>query len=223
MPPRFSATPGRLRIVSGETTFSIITPATVPFIERLRRYEDRTGGQIATTLREQIIQQRNAEGIENAFAQVNANQYALESVLNLALAGLAKANAIDTKISVEGSYTNPISVGSANSSGAITIAAHTRVYTGSQGGSVSVNAGSVSGQANGSYVTVFYRDASRAGGAVTYEATTSAIAQGGNIHIVWQGTIPAAGEPATTGTSPTAPGYTVPEGTPTYDPNYDIP
>ena len=217
IPPRFTASTARLHLVSGETMFSIIAAATVPRIERLRRFEDRAGGQVQTTAREQIVQQRNAEGIEDAFAQVNANIAALQQTLNLALSALAKATALDEKISVEGSYTSPTSVGSANSTGTVSIAAHTRFYTGTEGRSVSVDAGSVTGQTGGSYVTVFYRDAARAGGAVTYEATTSAIAQTGNIHIVWQGTIPNAGEPDTSGTSPSAPGYSPP---PVGNPDY---
>lgn len=209
-PPRSTVPAARLSIASGGVSASIIQTVSVPRIERLRRFEERGGRQVQIGAREQYIQQRNAEEIEAAFKQQNRNIEALQSVLNVALEGLARATAIDEKIAVEGSYTSPLSVGSANSSGTVTISAHTRYYSGSQASSVSVNAGSVTGQSGGDYVTVFYRDAARAGGAVTYEATTNAIAQTGNIHIVWQGTIPAAGEPANEGTSPSGPGYTPP-------------
>lgn len=210
VPPRFSGVAAALRFASGETTFSIIEPVTVPRVERLRRYEERAGGIVPVTTREQIIQQRNAEEIENAFAQVNRNIAAVQSTLNLTLAALARATAIDEKIEVEGSYTDPAFVGSASSAGTVTIAAHNRVYAGTNSRSVAVDGGSVTGQSSGDYVTVFYRDAARSGGAVTYEATSSAIAQTDNIHIVWQGEIPASGEPSNTGTSPSGPGFTPP-------------
>lgn len=209
-PARFSGTAAVVRWVGGSSGFSITQPATVPRIERLRRFEERGAARVQMSAREQIVQQRNAEGIENAFAQINANIAAVEATLNIALAALTKATAVDDKITVEGSYTSPVSVGSASSSGTITIAAHTRYYAGVEADSVSVNAGSVTGLSSGDYATVFYRDAARAGGAVTYEATTSAIAQTGNIHIVWMGEIPSAGDPPSTGNSPSAPGYIPP-------------
>lgn len=215
-PARFSGSPAIVRWVGVEASFSIIEAAAIPQIERLRRFEDRFGER-QTTTREQIVQQRNAEGIEDAFATVNKSIAALDSMLNLILATQSQVTTLDDKLTVEGSYTDPVSIGSASSAGVVTIAAHTRKYAGTGGASVSVNAGSVSGLTQGDYVTVFYRDAAQAGGAVTYEASTSAIAQTGNIHIVWQGQIPLAGEPTNPGTSPSGPGYVPPQsGNPDY-------
>ena len=111
----------------------------------------------------------------------------------------------------DSSYTNPVGVGTATSDGVVSIIAHTRNYTGSEASTASVDAGSVTGLSSGDYVTVFYRDAARAGGAVIYEATMNAIAQTDNVHIVWQGAIPSPGESANSGTSPSGPGFTPPD------------
>lgn len=211
VPARFSVSPASLRITGQTATFSIIQAVEIPRVERLQRYEDRFGEKTQLSLREQLVQQRNAEEIESAFRQVNNNIAAVEATLNLALAGLAKATAIDDKIEVEGSYTNPVGIGSADSGGTVTLAAHSRIYAGTADKTVSVDAGSVTGLSSGDYVTVFYRDAARVGGAVTYETTTNAIAQTGNVHIVWQGVIPSPGEPANSGSSPSGPGYLPPD------------
>lgn len=112
----------------------------------------------------------------------------------------AKANALET------SYPDPGNVLTAGAGGGISIAAHTRVY--GDGNRVPVNAGFVSGYAPGDYVTVYYVDAARTGGAVTYQATTGLVAQKDATHIVGQATIPQAGEPDAGGTAPSPPGYT---------------
>jgi hypothetical protein len=211
IPARFSVSPATVAITGQTATFSIIQAVEIPRVERLQRYEQRFGEKSQLTLREQLVQQRNAEEIESAFRQVNNNIAAVEATLNLALAGLAKATAIDDKLEVEGSYTNPVNIGSADSGGTVTIAAHNRIYSGTSSKTVAVDAGAVTGLSSGDYVTVFYRDAARVGGAVTYETTTNAIAQTGNVHIVWQGVIPAPGEPSNSGSSPSGPGYIPPE------------
>lgn len=74
----------------------------------------------------------------------------------------------------------------------VTISGHTRVY--GDGTTVSVNSGSVTALAYTTTYYIYYDQASRAGGAVTYLATTSqtTAAQTGNRHLVGVVTTPAA-------------------------------
>lgn len=86
----------------------------------------------------------------------------------------------------------------ANSSGDVTIANHSRVYGNSTlNPTVSVT-GSVlnTGLSSGSIVRVYYNDPSRAGGSVTYLYTVdpaSPMPQGGNVHAIGAVEIPAIG------------------------------
>lgn len=152
------------------------------------------------------------EAIEAAFASLSGQVTDLSSIVaqiqaanDLAAAANASAVSAKSTIDIANSYTDPTSVMTATNSGAITIAAHSRIY--GDGTIATVNSGSLSGYISGDYVTVFYDDAARTGGAVVYQGTTSAVAQTGSRHIVGQVTIPATGEPPATGTSPTAPGF----------------
>ena len=173
------------------------------------------------------IWQEAMEKIEDAFAGLTTQVTDLETLLlqvqaaqNLAQAANDNATATRNAQDLANSYTNPTGVLSATSDGTITVAAHSRVYP-TSGTSVSVNSGSVSGFTSGFYVTVYYVDAGREGGTVTYKATTGAISQEGDTHIVGQVTIPEAGSAPSEGTSPTAPGYTPPpSGGGTYDRDY---
>lgn len=214
-----------LRVTAGKASFSILATPVKPRIERLQRFEPGNNkgsvgiAQVAQTgFREQVVQQRNAEGIERAFDDLIANQIALQGALNLALEGLAKATAAQERLEITQSWTEPTSVLTATSAGTITIAAHQRNY--GNGNRVSVDAGSVSGFTPGQQVSVFYRDAARAGGAVTYEASLLTVAQEGSVHVVGRATIPEAGSPPASGASPSAPGAvppTTPDGRPTPD------
>lgn len=139
---------------------------------------------------------------------------ALNTAQQTASTALQQTQAAAREKALTESYTDPIGVLTASSSGTITIAGHTRIY--SDGTSASVNAGSVSGFASGDYVTVYYNDPARAGGAVTYLGTTAVIGQTGDTHIVGQVTIPAVGDGDTGGTGTGPPGWKYPPG---YDPN----
>jgi hypothetical protein len=165
------------------------------------------------TTQMQLHWQRTMEAIEAAFAGLTGQVTDLSAIVaqiqaanDLAAAANATATATKASIDIANSYTNPTGVVSAANDGTVTVEAHSRVY--GDGSSVSVNSGSVSGFTSGAYVTVFYDDAARSGGAVTYQGTTAAVAQTSNRHIVGQVTVPAAGNPPATGTSPPAPGYT---------------
>jgi len=218
IPPRFSPDPARLRVTAGSASFvlaaSTSSGVTTPKLDRLQRQASYFPADGRPTAQMQVHWQRTMEAIETAFQALTGQVADLSGIVAQIqaandLASAANATAVSTKatIDIANSFTNPTSVVSASNTGTITIAAHSRVY--GDGTTVSVNAGSLSGFTSGQYVTVFYDDAARAGGAVTYEATTNAVAQSGNRHIVGQATIPAVGEAPVTGRSPSAPGYVV--------------
>lgn len=217
VPVRFSPDTARLRFTGGTAILGPagMTPSdvTTPKLDRLQRqavYFNQTGNP---TTQMQIHWQRTMEAIEAAFTALTGQVTDLSTIVAQiqaanALATAANSTAVATQsaIDIANSYTDPTNVVSAANDGTIAIAAHERIY--GTGGRVSVGSGSASGFAPGDYVTVFYDDAARAGGAVTYHATTLAVAQTGNRHIVGQVTIPELGDPPATGTSPAAPGYT---------------
>lgn len=207
--------------VAGNTSLSV----EVPVLDRLTDYDRPNGFTQRDWARQVKIWQAAMTKIEEAFealvtqvsdntsilAQIQANQI-------LAQAANDNANEVAASNSLADSYLDPIRVLTASSDGVVTIAAHTRVY--GNGDSVSVNGGTVTGFASSDYVTVYYKDAGREGGAVTYQGTTSAVAQSGAVHVVGQVTIPEAGAGTSTGTSPTGSGYTPPGDGSTFEPNY---
>lgn len=179
-------------------------------LDRLMR-GDQIQSNDGVSQRFQRLWQETVEKIEAAFEyvnSVNAGQQATLDALTAAqaLAASAKqqAEATDNNLAIVNSKTNPIDgLLSATSDGSITISAHTREYA--DGTSVAVNAGSVTNA--GPFVRVYYVDAARTGGAVTYLATTGEITQTGNVHVIGGVSIPAAGSPPTSGTGTTPPGY----------------
>jgi len=88
----------------------------------------------------------------------------------------------------------------------ITISGHTRVY--GDGTSVAVTGATLTGRAYSTFYYVYYDQPSRAGGAVTYQTTTSetTAAQTGDRHLVGSVTTPAAAAPDTDGNYVGAPG-----------------
>lgn len=209
VPIRFSYTAGRLTLTGGTLAAGVNLTATdgdrLPRLQRQETYFEDTG---RPTAKMQLHWQRFAERIERRFDDIESVLAAVQAAQATAAAAVQTANATQAVISLTDSYTDPVSTLTASSDGTVTVAAHSRVY--GNGTSVSVNSGTVTGQTGG--VTIYYLDPARAGGAVTYRGTASPIAQTGDTHIVGQVTIPAMGEPATTGAGPTAPGYTAPEG-----------
>lgn len=189
---------------------------------RLDRYQrgvaivDKNGNP---TLQEQAANQRNLEAIEAAFASQGQQIAFLSTMLTAiqqAQADAATANqgvaTLNAGVSLSSSRTEPVDgLLSATSDGVIAVSAHSRIYTtGSTEASVAVDAGAVSGFAPGSFVRVFYMDAARAGGAVSYQGTTAEVTQTGDTHVVGGVTIPQAGSPPSEGSGTTPPGYVRP-------------
>lgn len=219
VPYRFDTSHAMLRITG---TVAVVGPGTGTGLEpldlaQLGRLDRAILAKGFDSIEFQLRWQRLCEAIEAAVnslnTQVNDNTALLSRIAaaqSLAQAANDNATTVDNRTSIESSYTDPTNILTASADGTITIAAHTRRYT--NGTSASISAGSVSGLTNEVTYTVYYVDAAREGGTVTFFATTSAVAQTGNTHIVGTATIPATGQPPAGGTSPTAPGYTPPPG-----------
>lgn len=216
--PRFAVgSPAMLRLAfpsvsvgPGAPIFS--DPVTAPRLDRLQRIIRYIEPDGTATPKLVLDWQNTMKAIEAAFAALTGDVSNLEVLVaqikaaqDLAQAANDTAQQNLAQTNITNSYTDPTSVLTADSAGSITIAAHNRVY--GDGRSVAVNAGSLSGFAPGNYVSVYYDDAARAGGAVNYQGTTNAIAQAGERHSVGQITIPAAGSPPATGGGVSAPGY----------------
>jgi hypothetical protein len=139
-----------------------------------------------------------------AAAQAAADAANAAAAAASAAADIASTVAALTASGVVGAVLTATDVG-ANVTVAIT--AHTRVY--GDGTSASVNAGSVTGQPYSTLVYIYYDDAARTGGAVTYLASASqtTAAQTGNRHLVGQVLTPAAAAAPTDGDYVGAPGF----------------
>lgn len=138
--------------------------------------------------------------IQAATAAANTANAAAAAAQGSADKAIAVVVAVNSETSLVNSYTSGFSGSliTADSLGNITIANHTRVYGDSAlNPTVSVT-GSVlaTGAASGSVVRIYYVDAARAGGSVSYLFTVDPappVAQTGNNHSVGAVTIPAAG------------------------------
>lgn len=190
-----------------------ISQVTTPKLDRLQRQMTYFNPDGTPAVQMQVIWQQSMEAIERAFQGLTGQVGDLEVILSGIQAALDLAQAANDKASetkaqqdITNSYTEPTSVLTANSSGGIQIIAHTRVY--GDGTRVSVNGGAISGFQSGDYVSVYYDDAARVGGTVSYQGTTNAIAQAGARHSVGQILIPAAGQTPSTGGGVSPPGYT---------------
>ena len=228
-PARATIAPLRLNYTGGATSFQIggdttLTALDLGQLARIRTMFPIVGGDGKATQQFQQHFQSALEAIEatiNSIAkQVNDNTTLiarLQAAETLSRAANDNADATQSAIGIANSYTDPVAVLSAANDGTITISAHDRVY--GDGTTVSVNSGSNTDCASGDNATVYYVDAAREGGAVTYQATKGAVSQTDDTHIVGQVLIPASGQPPASGSGPTAPGYTPPSGG-SYDSDY---
>lgn len=164
------------------------------------RYWDETLFQIEKTLNAildiPIIQQ----AVLDAQAAADSAQVAADTAQNIVDAQVAETSLVN-------SYADGSSIVSADSSGNVTIATHTRKY--GNGSSVSVTGSSIAtGASSGSIVRIYYDDPTRAGGAVTYQYTIDPATppvQTGNRHVVGAVSVPVSGTNSGKPVSP--PGY----------------
>lgn len=125
----------------------------------------------------------------------------------------AALGTITTDTSLSNSYVDGLTIEAFNDGATchVDISAHTRVY--GDGTSVPVNGGTISGLAHDTVIRVYYDQASRAGGAVTYQWTSdpSTAAQTGIRHSVGATVTPRAAEmDSVVGSGAPAPGYVIP-------------
>lgn len=147
-----------------------------------------------------------------ALASVGVAVVTAQAAATTATAAAATAQTAADGANSVASFTNSGTTGltlTAADAGAnvtITISAHNRVY--GSGTTVAVNGGSLTGRAYSTTYFVYYDQASRAGGAVTYASTTSeaTAAQTGDRHLIGMVLTPAAAAAATTGDRVRAPG-----------------
>lgn len=143
--------------------------------------------------------------VDAALVEVDA---ALIEVSDATVAAQTAADDTTAQNNLTNSYpsTNPLSASDAGANATITIAGHDRIY--GDGTSVAITGGSLTGLAYSTEYFVYYDDATRAGGAVTFASTTSATtaAQTGDRHLVGSVTTPAAAAPPTTGEAVQPPG-----------------
>lgn len=190
--------------------------------ERLAAQQRLVNGDGTPSLSFTIYWQKVVEKLEQTLtdltdtvAAIQAAQTAADNAnAAAAAADLAATNAatatteLATADQLRTSYVDPTNIITASDAGTdatIAIGAHTRKYPQTDGSTVnvSVNAGNMTGLAYSTQYFVYYDDPTRAGGAVTYVATTnsSTAAQVGSRHLVGAVTTPAAlGAPTPGGT-----------------------
>jgi hypothetical protein len=195
-------------------------------LDRLQRNVAITESNGRPTLQFQAAEQRKIEQIEAAFQSLEEQVAAIAAAQAAANAANAAAVAADAAaVAAQGAADDAASISQITSSGVsgltmtatdaganatITISGHTRVY--GDGTSVSVTGGSITGLAYSTTYYVYYDQASRLGGAVTYQATTSQAtgAQTGNRHALGAVTTPAAAGAPINGNNNLPPGVVEP-------------
>lgn len=148
--------------------------------------------EIETAVNAVIDAQNAADAANAAAAAADAAAAAAQTAANTANTA-AETVAADSSLASSGVSGLTMTASDAGSDATVTISAHTRIY--GDGTSVSVNGGSVTGLAYSTGYFIYYDQASRAGGAVTYQATTSAAtaAQTGDRHSLGAVATPAGG------------------------------
>lgn len=166
------------------------------------------------------------ESIETAFNQLSATVTAVAAAQAAADAANAAAatattaaataqsvaDTVEASSALANSYTTGLTITAtdAGSNVTVTLSAHTRVY--GDGTSVSVSGGSITALAYSTAFWIYYDQASRLGGAVTYLASTSIQGNGtaANRHFIGAVTTPAALGAPTGGNPVRPPGFAEP-------------
>ena len=166
--------------------------------DMFERYWDQTLTQIEASVNGILAAQAaavaaNAAATTAQAAAVTANTAATAASTAASTANTA-ATAVTAQSNIASSYVTGCTI-TATDAGAnvtVTISAHTRVY--GDGTSVAVSGGSLTALAYSTTYFIYYDQASRLGGAVTYVATTSSstAAQLGSRHVVGSALTPAA-------------------------------
>lgn len=168
--------------------------ATMQFQTNFQAIIDSLQGQI------DAITQAQAAA-DTAQAAANTAQAAAAAADTAASNAQGAADSANATAAITNSYVtgSTITATDAGSDVTATISAHTRAYA--DGTTVAVSGGNVTGLSYTTDYYIYYDQPSRSGGAVTYQATTSAgtAAQIGDRHLVGSVTTPAAAAPPTGG------------------------
>ena len=161
--------------------------------------------EIESSVNAVIDAQNAADAANAAAAAADAAAAAAQTAADTANTA-AVTVAADSSLASSGVSGLTMTATDAGTDATITISAHTRIY--GDGTSVAVSGGTVTGLAYSTGFFVYYDQASRAGGAVTYQATTSAAtaAQTGDRHSLGAVTTPAAAGPPNDGNVNLPPG-----------------
>lgn len=161
------------------------------------------------SLKEIVTSLNSVLAAQAAAAQANSAAVAANTAATTANAAAATAQTTATAItssqSLGSSYVSGATISATDAGGdvTVTISAHTRIYPNANGTttSVAVNSGTLTGLNYSTKYYVFYDDAARSGGAVTYQSSTSVTvaAQIGARHVVGGVTTPAAAGTAVSG------------------------
>ena len=153
--------------------------------------------------------QAAAAAANTAAAAANAAAVAADAA---AVAAQDTADQVLAESTLANSFTTGLTITATDAGANVTIAmsAHSRVY--GDGTTVAVNAGNVTGLAYSTSYWVFYDQASRLGGAVTYQASTSIQGNGTapDRHFIGAVLTPAAAAPPTGGNPVRPPGFAEP-------------
>lgn len=148
-------------------------------------------------------------GIQSALDAAGIATAAAATATAAAAAATSATAAASAEQALVNSYMDPTSVISATTAD-ITVASHDRIYTTNPLTVTPVTGATVPHAfAAATTVYVYYVDAARAGGAVTYDLSITAPTQTGDVHVIGAVTIPAAGTQAG-GNGPRRPGEVEP-------------
>jgi hypothetical protein len=162
--------PQKLRVNRNELAKFLPDPRSVRQFEKL--LDDFV--DVATAV---IAAQATADAAAVVAATADAAAAAADAAAVAANAAAAAANTAAAQVTADSSLANSFATGltvtatDAGANATITMSAHTRVY--GDGTSVAVNGGAVTGLLHSTAYWVYYDQASRLGGAVTYAASTS--------------------------------------------------
>lgn len=149
------------------------------------------------------------EAAQTAADSANAAATDAQTAADTATAA-ADTAAAESSLATSGTTGLTITATDAGASVTVAISAHNRIY--GNGASVAVSAGSITGLAYSTTYYLHYSDPARAGGSVTFLASTSqaAAAQTGDTHSLGAVATPAAAAPPTDGRPNLPPGVNEP-------------
>jgi hypothetical protein len=193
----------------------------IPDFQQSRAIVDKEGRPFADFLRSinqafrVLVNNANAtnaalEAASIANAAATAAMTAATDATTAAATAQLAADSTTEATALANSYVTGITIGAtdAGTNATITISAHSRIYAYVPPTTVSVTGGSITGLTYSTTYFIYYDQASRLGGAVTYVTTLNNVdvAQINDRHSVAQITTPAATAPASTGGGVRPPG-----------------